>query len=223
VLVVPGTDEQQVAHDDPAGGGRPARLEDHGARQVATGRRNHDVRGPQAEPAGVAIEDRAEHARRVHARQAEPLHVAAWRYESGGFAVGQERVLTDAREGRVSAHPGMRRASRRLVPVVLRAPSAHWAGKSCTRRKPMPATGWWLALVAVIRERGSLPASDGGGYSPEIQSATRSRAAHGRWGAPTSAWKEAPRTNSPLPASARALTSTAHRRQIGVGIREIPT
>ena len=63
VLVVPGADQQHVAHDDPAAARAPARLEHHRARQVAAVGRHLDVGRAEAEQAGVAVEDRAEHAR----------------------------------------------------------------------------------------------------------------------------------------------------------------
>ena len=62
VLVVPGANEQQVAHDDPACRRRPARLEDHGARQVTTRGGDHDVGRPQPKSAGISVQDRGEHA-----------------------------------------------------------------------------------------------------------------------------------------------------------------
>jgi hypothetical protein len=70
VLVVPGTDQKDVANDDPAAARAPARLEDVRTRQVAACGRDVDVSGGEAEAAGVTVEDRAEHARRVEARQA---------------------------------------------------------------------------------------------------------------------------------------------------------
>ena len=76
LLVVPRADQEHVAHDDPAARRAPARLEDVGAGQVAARGRHLDVGRPEPEPAGVAVEDRPEHARRVEARQAEPLDVA---------------------------------------------------------------------------------------------------------------------------------------------------
>ena len=63
VLVVPGPDQEHVAHDDPAAARAPARL-DHGrAGEVAPCGRHLDVRRPEPERARVAVEDCAEHAR----------------------------------------------------------------------------------------------------------------------------------------------------------------
>jgi hypothetical protein len=49
------------------------------------------------ETAYVAVEDRAEHARRVELRQAQPLDVPAGSHQRGHLAIGQERVLGDRR------------------------------------------------------------------------------------------------------------------------------
>ena len=70
VLVVPWADEQQVAHDDPASGGRPARFENHGAGQVPTGSGDRDVGRSETKASRIAIQDRGEHDGRVHAREA---------------------------------------------------------------------------------------------------------------------------------------------------------
>ena len=105
VLVVPRPDEQEVAHDDPPGRGAPARLEDHGARQVAAGRRRRHVGGREAEPAGVPVEQRAEHARTVSRREAEPLDVAAGGDQCHRLAVREEGVVGDRRERRTPTSP----------------------------------------------------------------------------------------------------------------------
>ena len=105
VLVVPRPDQQHVADDDPAAAGAPARLEHHRARQVAAVGGHLHVGRAEPEHAGVAVEDRAEHARRVEARQAQPLDVAARRDQRGGLAVGQEAVVGDRREGAARTRP----------------------------------------------------------------------------------------------------------------------
>ena len=99
LVVVPGTHEQEVADDDPAAAGPPGRLEDHRAGQVAP--RGGDVHAGRAEPehAGVAVEDRAEDARRVHPRQAHPLDAAGRGDERRRLAVRQEAVVGDRGEG----------------------------------------------------------------------------------------------------------------------------
>ena len=60
-------------------------------------------RGPscppgRAESPRVAVEDRREHARAVHPRQAQPLHVAAGRHQRRRLAVGEKAVLGDRRK-----------------------------------------------------------------------------------------------------------------------------
>jgi len=67
--------------------GLPRGLEDHAPGQVAAGGRDLDVGRPEPEAAGVAVEDRGEHARRVELRQAQPLHVPAGRHQRGHLAV----------------------------------------------------------------------------------------------------------------------------------------
>ena len=106
--VRPRPDEEHVPDDDPAGWRAPARLEDVRARKVAASRWNGGVGGPEAKAAGIAIEDGPEHARRVHARDAHPLDIAAGRHERRRLAVGQEGVVGDRRIARarpsVAAH-----------------------------------------------------------------------------------------------------------------------
>ena len=97
-LVVPGPHHQRVAHHQPPGRGGPAGLQHHRPGQVPAGGRDVDPFRAEAEPAGRPVQDRAEHARRVHPGQAHPLHVPARRDQGGGLAVGQEAVLTDRRE-----------------------------------------------------------------------------------------------------------------------------
>ena len=116
LVVMPGTDEQQVADDHPPGRGAPARLQHHGAGQVAPRRRHVDVGGAEAEAAGGAIEEGPEDARRVHPRQAEPFHVAARRHQRSDLVVAEERVLGDGRERRL-AEQRRRRARRHRSPL----------------------------------------------------------------------------------------------------------
>ena len=106
VVVVPRPDEQHVAHDDPAGRRPPARLEHHGARQVAPRRRHADVGRPEPEAPGVPPEQRPEDARGVEPRQAHPVDVTARRDERGHLAVGEEAVVRDRHGRRVSGCAG---------------------------------------------------------------------------------------------------------------------
>ena len=101
VLVVPRPDEQDIAHDDPARRCAPAGLEDHGAGQVAPGRRDTHIRGADTKTAGVTIEDGPEHAGRIQTGQAQPLDVSAGRDEGRDLAVGQKAVVGDRGEGRL--------------------------------------------------------------------------------------------------------------------------
>ncbi len=96
--VVPRAHHQRVADDHPAGVGLPGGLQDQAARQVAArGGHGHPV-GPQPEVPGAAVQDRAEHARRVRPRHAQPLHRAGGRDQAGVLTVGEERVVGDRRE-----------------------------------------------------------------------------------------------------------------------------
>ena len=104
--VVPRADQERVADDDPPASRVPARLEDHRARQVPPRGRNPDVQWTKPEHARRAIENRAEHARRVHPRQAQPLDVAARGDERGGLAVGKEGVVGDRGERAATAAAG---------------------------------------------------------------------------------------------------------------------
>ena len=114
-LVVPRADEQHVADDDPAAARAPAGLQHHRARQVAPGSRHVHVGGAQPEGARVAVEHRAEHAGRVHPRQAHPLDVPAGRHQRRGLAVRQEAVVGDR---------GKRAGPNRTIGAELRHPTA---------------------------------------------------------------------------------------------------
>ena len=97
--VVPRPHHQRVADDHPAGVGLPGGLQDQAARQVAPrGGHGHPVRA-QPEVAGAAVQDGAEHAGGVGARDAQPFHRAGRRDQAGVLAVGQERVVGDRRKG----------------------------------------------------------------------------------------------------------------------------
>ena len=98
LLVAPGADAESVAHDHPAHARLPARLQHHRPGDVAPRRGNPDVGGADAKAARVTVENRAEHAGRVHARQTQPLDIAAGRDQRRRLAVGQKRVVADRRE-----------------------------------------------------------------------------------------------------------------------------
>ena len=137
-VVVPRPDEHHVAHDDPAGRRRPARLEHHGARQVAPRRRHADVRRPEPEATRVPPEQRPEDARRVQSRHAHPVDVPARRDECRHLAVGEEAVVRDRHGRRLN---GARRLVRGLDRCVhdLRVRAAPGArkrrGRGCRARR----------------------------------------------------------------------------------------
>ena len=98
VVVVPGPHQQCVGDHQPAARCPPARLEDHRPWDVAPGGRYLDAGRVDAERAGVAVENRPEHAGGIHARQAQPLDATVWCDQSGRLAVRQEPVVPDRRE-----------------------------------------------------------------------------------------------------------------------------
>src|SRR5205809_7218557 len=59
-----------------------------------------DPERAEAEEPRLAVEQAAEHARRVEARDAEPVDRAVGRDQRSGVAVGEERVVRDRRKGR---------------------------------------------------------------------------------------------------------------------------
>ena len=107
--------------------GAPARLEHHRARQVPARGRDGDAGGAEPERARVAVEHRAEHARRVDAGQAQPFDVAARRDQRDRLAVGQKAVVGDRRKraaaernvGRQMTHRRLAALGRRQLPVPV--------------------------------------------------------------------------------------------------------
>ncbi len=142
VLVVAGPDRQRVAHDDPAGRRLPGRLEHVRARLVGARGRVVDPERPEAEGAGLAVEQAAEHARRVEARDAEPVDRAVGRDQRARVAVGQERVVGDRRERR--RRGGALRAAARVSARrrVMPSPTARASrrGRRPARRPPPAPT-----------------------------------------------------------------------------------
>ncbi len=104
VLVIPGPDREGVAHEHPAGGGLPGRDEDVGPRFV--GPRSGMARPERSKPekARFAVEQAAEHARRVEARDAEPFDRPVRRQQRAGVTVGEKGVVRDRRKRRQSGH-----------------------------------------------------------------------------------------------------------------------
>ena len=106
VLVMPRTDQQHIADDDPAAAGAPARLEHVRPGQVAPRRRHVHIRRRQPKRPRVPVQHRPEHARRVKARQAQPLHIRVGRHQRTGLAIRQEAVLRNRRK-RARADPSL--------------------------------------------------------------------------------------------------------------------
>ena len=100
VLVVVRPHRQRIAHDDPAGGRLPRRLEHVRARLVDPGRGVVDPERADPEGASLAVEQAAEGAWRVERGHAEPVDPAVRRDEGPRVAVGQECVVGDGRERR---------------------------------------------------------------------------------------------------------------------------
>ena len=100
VLDPPRPQRQRVAHHDPAGRHLPGGDQRVRARLVLT-RRGH-VRGERREPemTRLPVQQRAEHARGVEARDAQPADAAVRRDERSRVAVREERVVGDRGERR---------------------------------------------------------------------------------------------------------------------------
>ncbi len=98
VLVIARPERQRVSHDGPARRRLPGRLEDVRPGHVGARRRMGDLERAEAEEAGLAVEEAAEDARRVEARNAQPVDRAVGSDERTRVAVGQERVVGDRRE-----------------------------------------------------------------------------------------------------------------------------
>ena len=100
--VVPRSDQQHVADDDPSRRGAPAGLEDHRAGQVAPARRDVDVERRDPEGPGKTPEDRPEDGRRVEARHAHPRHRAIGREQCGDLTVAEEAVVADRHRAKLA-------------------------------------------------------------------------------------------------------------------------
>src|SRR6202165_2895012 len=99
LAVVPGTDAQRIADDQPARPRAPRGLQHQRSRQVAAAGRHLYAGGPESEAARGAVEVGREHTWAVRPRQAHPLDPAAGRDEAVDLAVGEEGVVGDGREG----------------------------------------------------------------------------------------------------------------------------
>ncbi len=142
VLARARADHERVVHDDPAARGVPGGLEQVRAGRVAAARRDVDAERGQAEVARLAVEQRAEHARCVEARHAQPADAPVGRDERAGVAVGDEAVVGDRRErgrggGALRGLGGARRGDR--AGAGRRVGGAHDATHGPCQR-PEPAT-----------------------------------------------------------------------------------
>ena len=116
VLVLERAHRQGRADENPARGGPPGRLDDVRTRLIRACSGVRDAERREVEDTGASIEQAAEHARRVEARDAQPVDCAVGRDERPGMAIGEERVIRDGRKRR-----RRRGALRRLVGRALRA------------------------------------------------------------------------------------------------------
>ncbi len=151
VGVVPRADEQHVADDQPAAVGAPRGLEDHRAGQVAPRGGDHRVRRAEPERAGVAVQQRAEHARAVVAGQAHPLDraVTAPRARTSRSPRGSRSPRSAGRARRAGGSrcpatlpPDAREFARAGALAALgELPEASPLGDAPTRRRREPRAG----------------------------------------------------------------------------------
>ena len=152
--VVPGADGERVAHHQPAGARLPGGLENHAAGQVTPRRGHLHVRRPEAEAAGVAVEDRAYHGGAVELRQAEPLDVPAGRDERRDLTVGEEAVIPDRGE-RAASVKGLVLDARE--PIRARGPY-RFQNEVCARAPGQFRPMWmWSRCAVVSSMRFGLP------------------------------------------------------------------
>ena len=146
VLPLPRAHRQRVPDQDPAGRRLPRGGDDVRAGLVRPrGRMAHPER-PEPEVAGLPVEQRAEHAGRVEARDAQPADPPVRRDQRAGVAVGQERVVGDRRERRGRGRALRPLASRSWpLPAPVRCPPAvgppavPWSQPAPVRPAPHPA------------------------------------------------------------------------------------
>ena len=117
VVDEPGAHRQRVAHDDPAGRHVPGGDQHVGPGLVRAVRGRVGAERPEPEIAGLAVEQRAEHGRRVEARDAEPADTAVRRDERARVAVRDERVVGD--RGKRRRRGGALRARARVGAEVI--------------------------------------------------------------------------------------------------------
>ena len=162
VLAHPRAHRQGVADLDPAGRRLPGRDQRVGPGLVDPRRRDVDAERPQPEGAGLPVEQRPEHARRVEPGHAQPVDGAVGGDQRAGVAVGEEGVLVDRgerrRHGRAlepldagdGGGAGLARLAWGSWGHPRSAPAAvlvHQAG----RRRPGPRTPWRRGAPGVAR------------------------------------------------------------------------
>jgi hypothetical protein len=117
VLPFPRTHRQSIADQEPAPRRLPRRGEDVRPGLVDARGRVVDPERSEPEVARLAVEQGAEHAGRVEARDAEPIDRSVGRDQGTGVAVGQERIVRNRRE--------RRRGGSALLLCLPRCPRAH--------------------------------------------------------------------------------------------------
>ena len=154
ILPAAGPHRQRVAHDHPAGGRLPRGHERVGPRLVDPVAGDVDPERGEPEAARAAVEQRAEHARRVEARDAQPVDRAVRGHERARVAVGEEAVVGDRRERRrraalcgISASCGVM-ASTLILSSIRGGPSGPTG--SCSGRPPS-----WRGSDRRVRQRGT--------------------------------------------------------------------
>ena len=144
---------QGVAHDHPAGGRLPRGHERVGPRLIDPAGGDVDPERAEPEPARAAVEQRAEHAGRVEARDAQPVDRAVGSHERARMAIGEEGVVGDRRERRPR-----RRALRRRSARAQRTFGAGTIGRS--PRHPLGTCGAHPASFRRGRRCGASAKSD---------------------------------------------------------------
>ena len=187
VLAAARSHRERVVDHRPPRRRLPDRDQGVGPGQVVAAARHVDPERGEPERAGPAVEQRAEHARRVEPRDAEPVDRAVGRDQRAGVAVRQEGVVGDRseRRGRGGALRHRRhRAGRRGrgrgsgMAVALRAllglGCAHDATHGCASarnpRPPAPPRG-----DPTIPWRTGAPAGDARATAPSPASTPRRR------------------------------------------------
>ena len=98
VLMAARAHRQGIAHDHPAVRCLPGGDQHIRTRLVGAGGGVLDAERAKPEGSGAAVDQAAEHALAVEAGDAQPVDRTVRRDQRGGVAVGQERVVSDARE-----------------------------------------------------------------------------------------------------------------------------